>query len=353
MTDNETVIEDVGLEQRDSAGYYMECCEFLEDFITKRPKVAATEVQAALGGLLKVLRSDPKSRDFSSVDAVDRLVRPFLFDNGSISQPEASVAAALLLFGMAGKSLYFLSKQTHNPQFETEIGRLFKDLNEVRSNVWLFHVSAQMMRMGFEIRFITECEQQTPDFLAIRGDTKIYVEANTCNPTARGIDGIKNALWNVLHGDAKSSGKQIKFTDAAYDPGLIVVDVSNCDVDSNETGLPAQMKLRLDALTVTEYGRIYDLSSDPEFFDQKENTGNLIEYAIRYFHQMAEYKKYRVRALLIGISMGVRTAEKGALGSPKGAIMIVDSRYPQLALQELATQIYLVYTQSPLPLATQ
>lgn len=165
MAYNENVIEDVELEQKDSAGYYKECCEFLEDFITKRPKIAATEVQAALSSLLEVLRSNPEDRDLSSVEELDQLVRPFLFDHGCLSQPGASLAAALLLLGMAGKALYFLSKQTQNPQFETEIGRLFKDLNEVRSNIWLFHVSAQMIRCGFEIRFITEGEQQTLTFL--------------------------------------------------------------------------------------------------------------------------------------------------------------------------------------------
>jgi hypothetical protein len=46
--------------------------------------------------------------------------------------------------------------------------------------------------------------------------------------------------------------------------------------------------------------------------------------------------------------MGVRTVEKGILGAPKGSMMVVDSRYPQLALQELSGQIYLIDTQSPL-----
>ena len=78
-------------------------------------------------------------------------------------------------------------------------------------------------------------------------------------------------------------------------------------------------------LSFTNSGWIYDLSRDPEFFDQPENTGNLVEYASRYFHQMAGLERYRVRALLIGISMGVRTIKKGVLGSPKGAVMIVDS----------------------------
>ena len=71
-------------------------------------------------------------------------------------------------------------------------------------------------------------------------------------------------------------------------------------------------------------------------FNQQENTGNVIEYAIRYFHEMASTNKYHVRALLVGISMGVMTFGKGILGAPKGSIMVVDSRYPQLALQELS-----------------
>ena len=98
-----------------------------------------------------------------------------------------------------------------------------------------------------------------------------------------------------------------------------------------------------------EQGRIYDISRDPEFFDQPENTGNVVEFAVRYFHQMAAVNRYHVRALLVGISMGIRTVEKGVLGAPKGSVMVVDSRYPQLALQELSRQIYLVDTQSPLP----
>jgi hypothetical protein len=174
------------------------------------------------------------------------LFKPFQVDDHSSSEPGASETAALFLYGMAGKSLYFLSKQAQNSQFETELIRLFQDFDNVRSNVWLFHVSARMAQAGFQIRFIPESAEPTPDFVATLGDTTIYVEANTRNPTAREIDGIKDALWNVMHGSARSGGKQIKFKDAAYDPGLIVVDVSNCDVDSNETGLPSHIKLRSD-----------------------------------------------------------------------------------------------------------
>jgi hypothetical protein len=52
----------------------------------------------------------------------------------------------------------------------------------------------------------------------------------------------------------RSGGKQLKFKDAAYAPGLIVVDVSNYDVDSNETGLPSHIRLRSDLRSSTKFG---------------------------------------------------------------------------------------------------
>jgi hypothetical protein len=226
---------------------------------------------------------------------------------------------------------------------------LFVSMSEVRSNIWLFHTSARLAQAGFRIEFIAEAEKPTPDFLATRGDIMVFVEANTRTPTRRDIAGIKDVLWNVMHGDANSSGKQIKFRNPQFDPGLIVVDISSCDINSNETGLPSHLKLRADAFVVqNQLGRIYDISCDPGFFDQPENTGNVVEFAVRYFHEMAAINRYHVRALLVGISMGVRTVEKGILGAPKGSMMVVDSRYPQLALQELSGQIYLIDTQSPL-----
>lgn len=350
MEHNKGLIEKTALEELSPADYYTECSAFLDDFVAQRPKLAGAEVREVLTSLTKVLLTDPGLRNFDALATIQRLVSPYLFDDQSSSESAASVVAALFLFGMAGKSLYFLSKQSHSHQFEKEIARLFVSMSEVRSNIWLFHTSARLAQEGFQIEFIAETEKPTPDFLATRGDVRVFVEANTRIPVRRDIAGIKDALWNVMHGDAKSSGKQIKFRDPQFDPGLIVVDISNCDVNSNETGLPPHLKLRSDALVVqNELGRIYDISCDPEFFDQPENTGNVVEFAVRYFHMMASVNRYHVRALLVGISMGVRTFEKGVLGAPKGSLMVVDSRYPQLPLQELSRQVYLVDTQSPLP----
>jgi hypothetical protein len=56
---------------------------------------------------------------------------------------------------------------------------------------------------------------------------------------------------------------------------------------------------------------------------------------------MAATGRYFVRALLVGISMGIRE-NAGNFDARKGDVMFVDSRYSNLALQELA--IYLVDT---------
>jgi hypothetical protein len=344
------VIENTLLEELSPADYYVECCAFLEDFVVQRPKLAGAEVLAALGSLMDLLRRDPSEREFDATVTLQQLVGPFLVDSHSSSETAASAVAALLLFGMAGKSLYFLSQQKHAHQFEKEMSRFFVDIPTVRSNIWLFHTSAQLAQAGFKIEFVAESEEPTPDFLATAGNLNLFVEANARTPRQRDIEGIKDALWNVMHGDAKSSGKQLKFRDPGFDPGLIVLDISNCDVNASDTGLPPHLKLLPGALVANnKLGRIYDISRDPDFFEQPENLGNVVEYAVRYFHTMAAQDRYHVRALLVGVSMGVRTVEKGILGAPKGSLMVVDSRYPQLALQQLSRQIYLVDTRSPLP----
>jgi len=350
MRYNADVIQKTALEELSPAEYYTECCAFLDDFVSQRPKLASAEVRELLASLMRVLLSNPESREFELLTTIQRLAGPFLVDDQSSAEPAASVVAALFLFGMVGKSLFFLSKQPHSHQFEKEIARLFTDLSEVRSNLWLFHTSARLAQAGFQIDFIAEKKEPTPDFSAKRDELTVFVEANARSPIRRDIAGVKDTLWNVLRGDAKSGGKQIKFRDSQFEPGLVVVDVSNCDVTSNATGLPPHLKLRSDAFVVwNEMGRIYDIARDPEFFDVPENTGNVVELAVRYFHEMSATDRYHVRALLVGISMGVKTVEKGVLGAPKGSVLVVDSRYPQLALQELSSQIYFIDTRSPLP----
>ena len=60
---------------------------------------------------------------------------------------------------------------------------------------------------------------------------------------------------------------------------------------------------------------------------------NVIDLGARSFHTMAATGRYFVRALLVGISMGIRE-NAGNFDARKGDVMFVDSRYPNLALQE-------------------
>jgi len=341
-------IEKTPLEERDSADYYVECCEFLVDFISKRPRLVGSEVHAALLELLQVLNTPPDQRRFERSGMIEKLTNGFWFIPPPSVVPAKSFLAALLLFGMVGKSLYFISKKPQSAQFEEEVRRLFEDLNQFRGNLWLFYSAGLLAQSGFEIEFITESDVRTPDYRATRGSVTVFVEASARSQSRTTIEGLQDILWNVMHGDA-SSGKQIKFIDPSFDPGLIVVDLSNSDVNANSTGRIPVMKLQPGAFVVSNgRGFVYDISQDPKFFTQLENTGNIIDLSVRFFHMMVATGRYFVRALLVGISMGIHETV-GNFDARKGAVMFVDSRYAHLALQELASAIYLVDTRKPLP----
>lgn len=348
MTYNAGLIEKTVLEEQDPAVYYKECCEFLADFIAKRQKLIGTQVQTALTELLQNLKTAPEHRRFERPELTKRLTSGFRLGSTSSAEPAEAFLAALFLFGMVGKSLYFISKRPQSAQFDEEVRRLFEDMNQFRGNLWLFYTAGQLAQSGFGVEFIPESNVRTPDYRATKGSLTVFVEASARSQSHTTIKGLEDILWNLMHGDA-SSGKQIKFVDPSFDPGLIVVDVSNSDVNANSTGLESQMKLHPGAFVHrNDQGFVYDISRDPEFFAQLHNTGNVVELSVRFFHMMAETGRYAVRALLVGISMGIgQTA--GTFNAKRGAIMVVDSRYPQLALQELARGIYLVDTQKPLP----
>lgn len=319
---DERVIRDDSWENSNrAADYYVECVAFLDWFLDNHPKLASSDVRKKIPELLSWLCADPSRRNAACAE---------------------DVAIDLMLFGMIGKALFFLQSQC-SPQFCEELRRLFTDINQLRSNTWLFHVAGQLAKAGFAITFLKERSKegkQTPDFMAKSGSITAYFEANARSQQHTTIDKISSLLWDVMHGD-KSAGKHLKFQEAEFDPGVIVVDVSSCNVHANALGLPPYLKLRVDAITRTSSNSyIYDVTRDPEFYGQIANQGNIVDYAIRYF-QKIDKSKYRVRALLVGTTMKI-VRQEGTISSPKGAFMIVDAGYPQLAIQELAPAIYLV-----------
>lgn len=294
------------------------------------------------------METPPEQRRFERSEPVENLTNGFHFANSVPSQPGESFLAALFLFGMLGKSLYFITKKPQSAQFEEEVRRLFEDLNQFPGNLWLFYSAGLLAQSGFEVEFIPESDVRTPDYRATRPPLTLFVEANARSQSHMKIEGLQDILWNVMHGGA-GSGKQIKFADSGFDPGLIVVDVSNSDVSANSTGLSPVMKLDPGAFVVRNArGFVYDISKDPAFFTQPENVGNIIDWSVRFFHMMAEPGRYFVRALLVAISMSVHETA-GIFDARKGAVILVDSRYPQLAVQELAPAIYLVDTQKTIP----
>lgn len=323
-------IEDHEFEQKDPTAYFVECCVFLDDYLGGHADLADEDIRRHVRQLLEWLCSAPANR------------------NPDCAQ---DVGMDLALFGRVGQALCFLRDQAQAPQLRKEVQRFFRDINQVRGNAWLFCIAGKFARAGFAVEFIGELGAKglkTPDFRVKNGQQlTIFVEANARSQKTDKIDDVANLLWDVMHGDG-SNGKQLKFTDVQYDPGIIAVDISGCDVNANSTNLPPCLKLKKDAVvSCNAKGFVYDLRKDSTFFSSLENTGNIIEHGIRYFHMMAEKNRYHVRALLIGTTLKIMT-DGDLVIAPEGAVMIVDSRYPALAIQDLSRAIYLVDTQNPL-----
>jgi hypothetical protein len=323
---SDEIIRNTAMEDSDTLRYYTECIKFLDSFLSKYPNISSCSVCDYLHKLLLWLCAEPTERNRLVVTDVD---------------------VGIFLFGMVGKAIFFLQNQ-NSPQFREELRRLFADWQQVRGNAWLFYTAGQLAMDGFEIEFIRERAKegkQTPDFWAKRGETKAFFESHARSTNCKSINDLATLLWDVLQGD-KSSGKQLKFQDPQYYPGIIALDISQCNYEDNAAGLLPYLKLDCKAFLKYEDGRypryVYDITEDKDFFNRPQNQGNVISYAIDYFRQIDKVK-YQVRGLLVGISMRYDDSGKGVkVVAPKGAFMIIDKTCPELAISEIAPAIYLV-----------
>ena len=84
-------------------------------------------------------------------------------------------------------------------------------------NLWLFYSAGRLAQSGCGIDFIAESDARTPDYRATRAPLTVFVEANARSLSHTKIEGLPDILWKVIHGDANSGGKQIKFIDASID----------------------------------------------------------------------------------------------------------------------------------------
>lgn len=321
QVDVPSTIRDTAQEESATLRYYFACMAYLDAFLNQSPTLAPADVRQRMSYLLQWLGApESVSRDPHNED----------------------IGIDIMLFGMIGKALFFLDGQSSG-QFGREVYRLFQNLQQLRSNTWLFHSAAQLAAAGFDIHFIPERGSEglkTPDYQAKRGDLTLYVEANARSQAYQQINEISRLLWEVLHGGA-DNGKAIKFASSQYDPGLIVVDTSGCNPFANSTGLPPRVKLRQDKFVSYSPRRwIYDTTQDPEFFTLPENQGNIVRYAIDYF-RMLDKSTYYVRGILVGFAMRI-VSQDDRISAPKGAFMVIDHQFPHLAIQELAPAIYLV-----------
>jgi hypothetical protein len=70
---------------------------------------------------------------------IENLTNGFRFGRKATADAAGLSLRRSLLFGMVGKSVYFISKKPQSAQFEEELQRLFEDPNQLRGNLWLFY----------------------------------------------------------------------------------------------------------------------------------------------------------------------------------------------------------------------
>ena len=220
--------------------------------------------------------------------------------------PAANEGATIdmYLFGMLGQAIYFLRNQA-TPQFREELWRLSNNVDQIRGSLWLFYTAGKFGAAGFNVEFIQERggqEERTPDYRAERNTTRVFVEASARSQVYQAVHEQSRLLWELLRGDRRH-GKQVKFESSDYDPGMIVVDLSGCNVNVREDELQAVAELRNEAVVVqNDNGFVYDTTRDPAFFFRPLNAGNVLRRAIDYFQQV-DKSTYKVRALLVAQSL--------------------------------------------------
>lgn len=316
-----SVIENIALEESDTTTYYIECMAFLEQFLAQTPRVRNSALHRQLLDLLGYWATPPEDRNPAA---------------------DEDVMIDTHLFGMMGQAIYFVRNQS-SAQFREELWRLSNNINQIRGNLWLFYTAGKFRIAGFGVDFIQEQggrEERTPDYRADRNATRVFVEASARSQVYQAVREQSRLLWELLHGDRRH-GKQVKFESADYDPGMIVVDLSGCNVNTRDDELPAVAELRQEAIVVrNDKGFVYDTTRDPAFFYRPQNASNVLRRAIDYFQQV-DKSTYKVRALLVAQSLRLVRVQ-GGLAAPKQSVLIVDHNYPDLAIQELARAVYLV-----------
>ena len=147
---------------------------------------------------------------------------------------EVPVATTLAEIGTVGAAAYLLRDRQNN-QMRTELERYATDDGGV-GYFYLFYIAGRLAGRGWTVNFVAESHDagKAAGPAHQRGGAHIFIEANAKQPTIP-VE-TTDRLWYTIR-DIIEEKKQ-KFADPAFQPGMIVADISPTNFDANETGTP-------------------------------------------------------------------------------------------------------------------
>lgn len=252
-------------------------------------------------------------------------------------------ALDLSYFGPVGKAVWYLSGRK-DAQFRKELMRLAVAPDEVVGNQYLFYIAGTLAAHGYEVGFVPEGgkdNKKTPDLWAEKTGRRTWIEANAKQPK-RDVD-TPEKVWQLIR-DVIEEKKQ-KFTDAAYDPGLIVADISPISTQVNTPGTLGSAPLISTREGVCHSlnpsgGLICRLYDDPDWTSRPENQNNIFAFLVQEFTSV-DRSRYHLSQCLVTISRRV-VRVGNVLAFPRQHQLIVHRRAETAALTELSRHVYVV-----------
>ncbi len=255
--------------------------------------------------------------------------------------PEAAEGAMLdlHLFGTVGSMLFRLGGKP-SPQMRKEIDRFANNQNELVSNFFLFYLADRLAGMGHQVDFVPEAGRQgtkTPDLQAEKNGHRVFLEANAKQPTIE-VD-TPERLWRLI--ESLVGEKKQKFCEAAFQPGMIVADISPARYQLNESGGPPFLELRKDLVEdIPGGGFYYHLYNDPDWKQRAGNDGNVFSYLVEQFLAI-DRTRYGVQQCLVTVTRRV-LRNAGSLLFPKYHLLLVDRSAKDQAVLDLGRHVFLV-----------
>ncbi len=318
---DETILGNPANEETDTLQYWIQASAYLLNFVSADPGLSRLPIGEQIKALLLFWKTEGLAASQASLE---------------------NAALDLSYFGPVGKAVWYV-KDKADPQFKKELERFAINPTSEIGNHYLFYIVGTLAANGYELGFVREAGQQnkkTPDLWAEKSGKRIWIEANAKQPV-RTIDSAERE-WQLIR-DIIAEKKQ-KFSEAIYNPGLIVADVTPIAHRINRPGTfgtAPMLKINADCCEpLGGGGLICRLYNDPDWASRPENRDNVFAFLVQEF-AANDRSKYHLEQCLVTVSRRVvRDGNNQAF--PRQHQLVVAQSSETSALTELSRSVYVV-----------